>query len=114
MAKQNTARKRSTNPQAKPKKVELAVVPETTESSSEQNPRRRRKRRRNWGGRRKNMSTGAKIAIGVGIVAIGVPLVIMTVGAIMVAKIANKAIDDMPINQPPTGPIYPGAPGIPS
>lgn len=115
--KQNTARKRSTNPKAKPSKTEPKLEVVKDASSSEQNPRRRRKRRRNWGGRRKNMSTAGKIAIGVGITLVAVPLVILAVGAVVVGKIATQTIDDIPrttpIPQPIPTPVYYGV-GIPA
>jgi len=102
MAKQNTARTRTKNPKVASSKPDLQVV---QSDRSEQNPKRRRRRKRNSGGRRKNMSTGAKIAIGAGIVLVGVPLVMLAVGAVIVGKIASKAIDDFP-----TSPTFPTEP----
>lgn len=104
MAKQSTARKRSTNPKAPSSKAEpkLEVV---ADASAETNPKRRRKRRRNSGGRRRNMSTGGKIAVGVAIALVAVPVVVLAVGAVIVGKIASKAINDFP-----TSPTFPTEP----
>lgn len=64
--------------------------------------------------RKANLSTGAKIAIGAGIVFIGLPIVAATaiaiVGARAVANVANQ-----PFPQPtfPTQPVYPNYPSYP-
>jgi hypothetical protein len=122
MAKQNTARTRTSNPKPSSKR-KLEVVPDAApqqnpqsrgkaKATTEANPKRRRRRRRN-SSRRKNMSTGGKIAVGVAIALVAVPVVVLAVGAIVVGKIASKAIDDFPTSptfptQPvPVYPVYP-------
>lgn len=89
-----TAARKIKNPAAPAPKPKLEVVADAPKAKTK-NPRRRRHKRR-----KKNMSTGAKVAIGAAIVLVGIPLVLFTIGAIGVAVVAKKGIDDMNKNTP--------------
>ena len=76
------------NPAPAPK---LEAVKPTRESRAK-NPKRHRRAKR----RKKNMSTGAKIAIAAGVVLVGVPLVLITAAALGFRSLVRSAEKDQP------------------
>ena len=85
-----------------PTKPKLEVVTDATPSpkTKAKNPRRKHRAKR----RKKNMSTGAKIAIAAGVVLVGVPLVLFAIGAVAVTKAVNTmpTLTPTPIVPTPT------------
>lgn len=67
------------------------MAKQSTARQTKKNPRRKHAKRR-----KKNMSTGAKIAIAAGVVLVGIPVVLITAGALGFRALVRKAEKDMP------------------